>query len=571
MRTNDADVIQMNVAGGSIVLHNYGTMLSNNVSAGGAQAVDFTAITTGANITNNYSTGLLRAFEADAVRTGVNGQVFNWGTIRAETSTFSSSDGIDFQNNSGAGVVNYSAGGVVGGRHGIAGGALNSTVTFASNITNYGNIVGNNGSGINLDGFNARQSASITNLGVITGTGVNGDGDGIDVDGLANIHNQGTIRSTNSFSSVAGTPAYSEGITIGGGTIFNNGLIEGRLAAGNTNAFGRGITLAGNDITSGALAGTREGLYGNATITNDVLGTIRGQNDSALVVEGAKSIGFTVAVYNRGIMQGGSSSFAAIRGGADNISIQNSGVIDGTSSGKAFAGGSGNNSFEILGGSASVLGNVDGGTGGTNELRFSLRAGETFSYSGTLSNFQFARIVDGTVTLSGNNTYTGSTIVRTGATLILDGANRLAAASSLELAGGTLQLANAGGANGQTFSSLVLSASSSVDLGGSSLTFDSLGSVSPSTSFTLFNYIRATSPDYALRFLGNVTGEARFLALMSGLTINGIAAGYRFDGTYTDVAPVPLPASAGLVLAGLGLLGAVARRRARPQPVATAG
>jgi hypothetical protein len=47
---------------------------------------------------------------------------------------------------------------------------------------------------------------------------------------------------------------------------------------------GRGITLAGNDITSGALKGTREGLYANAIITNQSGGLIRGQSDSAIVV-----------------------------------------------------------------------------------------------------------------------------------------------------------------------------------------------------------------------------------------------------------------------------------------------
>jgi hypothetical protein len=56
------------------------------------------------------------------------------------------------------------------------------------------------------------------------------------------------------------------------------------VSAGNTNAVGRGITLAGNDITSGALKGTREGLYANAIITNQSGGLIRGQSDSAIVV-----------------------------------------------------------------------------------------------------------------------------------------------------------------------------------------------------------------------------------------------------------------------------------------------
>jgi len=64
MQTADGDVIQMNKAKSSVTLNNDGTMLSNNASAGGNQAVDFNA-TTGANVVNNYSTGLLKALEAD--------------------------------------------------------------------------------------------------------------------------------------------------------------------------------------------------------------------------------------------------------------------------------------------------------------------------------------------------------------------------------------------------------------------------------------------------------------------------------------------------------------------------
>ena len=46
-----------------------------------------------------------------------------------------------------------------------------------------------------------------------------------------------------------------------------------------------------------------------------------------------------------------------------------------------------------------------------------------------------------------------------------------------------------------------------------------------------------------------------------GLTIDGLAATYRFDGLYTDITAVPAPASVALLLAGLGLVGVVARRR----------
>src|SRR4051812_36798613 len=41
IRTADNDVIQMNVPAASVVLNNYGSLVSLNASSGGAQAVDF--------------------------------------------------------------------------------------------------------------------------------------------------------------------------------------------------------------------------------------------------------------------------------------------------------------------------------------------------------------------------------------------------------------------------------------------------------------------------------------------------------------------------------------------------
>lgn len=561
MRTNDADVIQMNVGGGSITLNNYGTLLSNNASAGGSQAIDFNAITAGSNIVNNYSTGLLQALEADAVRPGVNGTVNNHGSILAVTSRGSSSDGIDFANNATGVTVNNFAGGVItGGRHGITGGQANPSVSFLSTINNNGDIFGSNGAGINLDGLNALQSATIVNTSLIRGNGVSGDGDGIDVDGIAHITNSGIIRSVNSFSAVAGYPGFSEGITIGGGTVTNSGTVEGLVSAGNTNALGRGISLSGNDLV-GSTTGAREGLYSNAVISNNAGGLIRGQNDSAIVVEGAASV-YTVSLTNNAgaTVRGGSSTAAAIRTGADAATLINAGTLDGASSGKAVQGGGGGTALTILGGQASVIGDVDGGSAPNNTVVIHPGVGNGFSYSGSLSNFSSVEVQSGTVTLSGASSYGGTTKV-SGGVLALNGANRLSSASALSLGGGTLKLSNAGGANGQTFSSLLLAANSAIDLGSSSLTFNALGSVVAGRALTLFDYVVALSPDYAIRILGDMSTDGNFLALMAGLTINGAAASFHFDGTYTNVSPVPLPPSTALLLGGLGCIGLLFQRR----------
>jgi autotransporter-associated beta strand protein len=555
MQAADADVIQMNKAKGAITLNNAGALISLNASAGGAQAVDFSAITSGANVVNNLAGGLLKASNADAVRPGVNGVINNSGTIQSAItlSDGSGSDGVDAQNNSGVQVFNLPTGLIEGGRHGITGGQLDAASIFALSVSNSagGVIRGLNGSGINLDGFNGKQVATIVNYGTITGQGITGDGDGIDVDGIANITNSGVIRSINAYSALANGLAYSEGVSFGGGSITNSGTIEGLVNSGNSNAVGRGITLAGNDLSGGA----REGLYGNASITNLSGGVIRGQSDSAIVVVGAAS-GYTVTIDNhRGASIIGGGVNAAIKGNADNTVIVSGGIINGTSSGKAIELGSGSNSVTITGGT--ISGSINGGSGNQNLLVFNPGAGNRFAYAGAIANFSQVEVQGGNVTLSGVSSYSGATQL-SGGVLTLDGAQRLSADSALILNGGTLRLLNAGAAS-QGFASLSLTADSSVLLGGTSLTFGALGKVVDGKALS---FTEAASGSYAFRLLGDYSADNSFLALLGATHINGLGATYAFDGTYTTVlAAVPEPSTYAMLFAGLGLMAAVARRR----------
>ena len=536
IRTADADVVQVNSAAATVTLNNYGSMVSLNGSADGAQAVDFNAVT-GANTINNFAGGLLLANEADAIRPGEGGVVFNAGIIRSVTATGSSSDGIDGQENSGIRVTNAATGLVDAGRHGITFEQKNAASASTLDLTNLaGGIVrGNDGSGINVDGFNGRQLVTVINGGLISGNGVTGDGDGVDVDGLVHITNSGIIRSLNAVE--ADGLAYSEGISAGGGTIVNSGTIEGLVAPGNAGAVGRGITLAGNDIESGPLAGSREGLYGNATIVNHAGGAIRGQSDSAIAVTGAAS-GYTVTIDNRagGTIRGGGMASAAIRTNADNAYISNAGTIDGSSSGQAIAFGGGNDTLVINGGNAAVLGRVDGGAG-TNALVIDAGAGNAFAYAGTIVNF-------------------ASVEVRSG-TLALQGAEIVSAGSALVLGGGTLDLS---GAASQSFASLALADSSAIVLGDTVLTFNGLGTIASGETLAL----TLSGTGYTLRFLGDYAGNAAFSRLMGATTIDSMSVTYSFDGTYTNVtgvSAVPEPANVAMLFAGLGIVAAAARRK----------
>lgn len=562
LQANDGDVIQMNKSPASVTLNNHGQMISVNTSAGGAQVIDFNAIRSGSNVVNNYAGGLIKATEADAVRPGVNGVVNNWGSIQAITTTGSSSDAIDAQKNTGIQINNHSTGVIEGGRHGVTGGAANSTVDFTTTVSNSGLIQANDGAGINLDGFNARQTADIVNSGTIVGKGISGDGDGIDVDGLATITNTGTIRSLNAFSAAGSTPAQSEAISIGGGTIVNSGTIEGLVAPGNVNAVGRGISLLGNDITSGPLAGTREAIYGNAVVTNQAGGLIRGDSDSGIAVEGPAS-GFTVAINNNAgaTIMGGGANNAAIRTGADNDTIVNAGVINGASSGKSIDMGGGNNTLRVVGGSASILGNIDGGTGGSNTMTIEPGTGNSFSYAGSISNVDSVEVKRGSVTFTGTSAYVGTTTISAGGKLTLDGANRLAADSSLALDGGTLEIANAVGVDGQIFGRLSLLDDATIDLNFSALTINELDKVAPGKSLTIVDALIGDTLGYAFRLAGNLSADADFLALIGNTTINGHAATFWFDGVYTGVGAVPEPGTLSMLFMGLMLLGASLRSK----------
>jgi hypothetical protein len=425
MQAADGDVFQMNKSPASVTLNNYCTMTSLNASAGGSQAVDFSAVLSGANTVNNFAGGLMQASEADAVRPGVNGVVYNAGTIKSTTTTgSSSSDGVDAQMNSGVQITNDTGGLIEGGRHGITGGAVDATVSFTMSVTNNAGatIQGDNGSGINIDGFNANEVVTVVNHGVITGNGhdigdgADHDGDGVDVDGLVHLTNTGTIRSINAFSQPADGLAFSEGVTVGGGTIVNSGTIEGSVAAGNTNAVGRGITLSGNDRAGGG----RDPIYGDATVTNQAGGLIQGDTDSGIAVTGANASGHKVTIDNQAgaMIKGSGTTTAAIdaSNSFDEVTVTNAGTIDGSSSGKAITlSQNSHNTVTISGGAASVLGDMDGGAGGVNKLNFDIGTGNSFSYTGTVSNFANTEVMSGTTNLSGS--IVGAVTVDAGAQL----------------------------------------------------------------------------------------------------------------------------------------------------------
>lgn len=594
IQSADADTIRANKASDNVTVDNYGSIISVNASAGGAQALDFAAITSGTNTITNYSTGLLKATAADAVRPGVNGTIINNGSILAvpivdpavtTQNAATSSDGIDAQTNTGVQITNNN-GGTISGRHGITGGAASDAVnSFTMTVTNNagGTITGVNGSGINIDNFSsaaASSSATVTNYGTITGNYDSahydvGDGDGVDVDGITTLYNHGIIRGLGANGVGSDTLTnHPEGVSIGGGTIINysgaeitGGALDGSGIEGHgilVDNSSSGNAFAATSITnSGLIRGTTGyaikmiSTFDN-TVTNIAGGTIRGAGDAGTVG-------------------------AAIQTGSGNDTLSNAGTITGDN-GKAIDLQGGNDTLTITGGS--ITGDIDGGTG-TNTASINPGTGNTFSYAGAISNFSSVDISSGNVILSGASTYSGSTTVN--GTLSVTNTTGSATGSGSVLVntggmlngtgsiGGSVSLAN-GGILSPGLSAGTLGIGGSLSLvSGSHLAFD-VGSLSDLVNITgALSYTGGGATIFDIVDSGGLTAGADYTLMnygsTSGLSLSNLSFGSTpagFAGQFSlgtnsltlHVTAAPEPSRALLGAAGLALI-ALRRRRTR--------
>ncbi|MFT9256643.1 MAG: autotransporter domain-containing protein [Acetobacter sp.] len=422
---------------------------SGSITATDNQAINLGNVTAGKSLITN--TGSITATGADALRLSYDGSVINAGTIESTDIPGSGSDGIDARSNSDAIITNQAGGIISGARHGITGGNTDTSTTgsYVMLITNDASafITGKDGAGINIDGFNANEIVTVNNAGTITGNGITADGDGVDVDGIVALTN----NSTGKIISTQANGDTSEGVTVGGGTINNYGLIEGENPGGASH----GLTLAGvdKDPTTGN-AIPIQGIYTDSTIHNYAGGTIKGDTGSGIAITGGATT-HTVTIDNdAGATIEGGGSDAVIATGVTTTTINNSGIIRADGTGKAIDFGSGaNDVLKITGGSAQVIGDIDGGTGNST-LIIAPGTGNSFTYNGTISDFSTVEIGPGTTALSGANTYTGGTQLTAG-TLVAGnnaalgtGTLGMAAGTTLSFAAGGLNLANAIALNG---------------------------------------------------------------------------------------------------------------------------
>ena len=130
-----------------LTLTNNGSILA--VNGRGLDLLDMTSAAS--TITNNVG-GIIQATGADGIGAGAGAMIFNHGTIRGIPVSGSGSDGIQTDENSGIEITND---GLIQGRHGITGGiADTSVIPYTITVHNLtgGQIIADNGSGLNIDG-----------------------------------------------------------------------------------------------------------------------------------------------------------------------------------------------------------------------------------------------------------------------------------------------------------------------------------------------------------------------------------------------------------------------------------
>jgi autotransporter-associated beta strand protein len=181
----------------------------------------------------------------------------------------------------------------------------------------------------------------------------------------------------------------------------------------------------------------------------------------------------------------------------------------------------------------------------------------------------------GTLTLSGNNTYTGSTTVNEG-TLLVNGSTSLGSTAGVQLNAGILSL----GANlsfttpppltlnggtlkindrSATFGALLLGGNSAIELNSStspsaSVTFAS-ASITGNPTLTITGWAEAADRDKIF-----ITGSASS-SFLAAVNFTGFNSGARLSGT--ELVPVPEPAATSLAVAALLCAAAFWRHRSK--------
>ena len=376
---------------------------------------------------------------------------------------------------------NYGIGGtfVVGNNGGTA--TVNHSAGTISSVGGSGLIIGN-GSFAGTRGIYNLSGGSLTSanivMGVNSGTNaaspntamINVSGGALTVGGqlrIGNYTSTNSFNTTNNFTQTAGTTTVS---TLGlGGNSANALNSTGKIIAD--------LNLTGGTFTATTIASLSAGgattienansssinIGGNAQVTLGAFPTARGSNSTATITFDTTTggVGFLAPVTNsatympsgtftRAFLTANGANFDV--GSGKNITIgqvlENASGVAGTltKSGVGVLTLSGNNTYTggttvsagtlELGNGGSVLGNI------TNNASFSINRTDSSTLENVISGTgALFKSGTGTVTLSGENTYTGATTV-TGGTLTLSGNRTVNTTGAYSVTGAGTQTLN---------------------------------------------------------------------------------------------------------------------------------
>ncbi|HEX4741351.1 MAG TPA: autotransporter-associated beta strand repeat-containing protein, partial [Caulobacteraceae bacterium] len=386
-----------------------------------------------------------------------------------------------------------------GGIGGGAGGGLviaSGTETLTNSNTYTGSTTINSGATLALAGSGSIASSSVTANGTL------------DVSQMGPTASVGSLSGTGALDLGAQNLRLMNASGIFSGVISNSGIING--IGGGLILWGGTETLAGvntyngvTEINSGTLALSGSGSVASSVVqangTLDISQTTAGGSIASLSGSGVVALGGQTLMLTDGIgtfygviadggIGGGTGGGLTIAGGTEVLGGVNtytgpttidSGAMLGLGGIGSIATSSGvtaNGTFDIsnatFGASIATLSGSGSGAVALGSQTLTLaKANGTFS--GVIADGGIGggtggglTIAGGTETLTGVNTYTGSTTINTGATLALVGAGSVAA--SAIIANGTFDISHT--TSGASVVSL--SGSGVVDLGGQTLTLD---------------------------------------------------------------------------------------------------
>lgn len=372
-----------------------------------------------------------------------------------------------------------------------------STLTF--NSTGVGNVTVNDGVTVTVTQSNT-LSVGTHDITVGTGATLTWTGQKVSDNSASSFTKDGA----GTWNIGSQTNNYTGGFTLNAGTVIVTGAKAFGIAAmainGGTIQSSGGLTYGITSLTVGAdftFAGTGNDTWGAATGLGSTTRTITNNTTSTAtrtfsgVISGSGGITLAGTGGSGGIVFSNANTYTGdtkVSGGllvlSNALALQNS-ALDTSGAGAVTLSSVTTPTFGGLKGSTNLASVITSGYTGVTGITLNPGTGVTDSYSGIIANGSGATTLTktgaGTQTLSGANTYTGTTTVNAG-TLVLSGGGTIGT-GNLVLGGGTLSVASITGSSYALSGTQSLTGSGTI-LGAAGKTLTVAGALAPGSSST---------------------------------------------------------------------------------------